>query len=261
VDRRFLLAAALAALALAGCDGGDEPAARPSAAAIASPCRVEQFEGIPLTHCIAEPARHRIGMVLGPADGAPYRSFAALAAAVPRRAQQVAFAMNGGMYGEDGRAIGYYVENGERQHGLNRGKGGGNFHLLPNGVFYGTGSRWAVRATDDFARTVKKRPEFGTQSGPILVIAGKLHPRISEDGESRYVRNAVGVDAAGRAHFVISEAPLSFGKLARYYRDRLKVREALYLDGNVSALWDPAAARMDDTVPLGPLIVVTKAAN
>ena len=24
------------------------------------------FEGVPLTHCTADPARHRIGMVLGP---------------------------------------------------------------------------------------------------------------------------------------------------------------------------------------------------
>ena len=42
--------------------------------------------------------------------------------------------------------------------------------------------------------------------------------------------------AAGRAHFVISEGPVSFGKLARYFRDVLKMPNALYLDGSVSEL-------------------------
>jgi uncharacterized protein YigE (DUF2233 family) len=70
------------------------------------------------------------------------------------------------------------------------------------------------------------------------------------------VRNAVGVDKEGRAHFVISESPLSFGKLARFYRDVLKTPNALYLDGSVSALWDPASGRMDYRAPIGPMIVV-----
>ena len=43
--------------------------------------------------------------------------------------------MNGGMYDTEGRPIGYYVEDGERRHTLNRNEGAGNFHLMPNGVF------------------------------------------------------------------------------------------------------------------------------
>ena len=52
----------------------------------------------------------------------------------------------------------------------------------------------------------------GTQSGPMLLIDGKLHPEITDDGPSRTRRNGVGVDRQGRAHFVISEGPVSFGK-------------------------------------------------
>jgi len=44
--------------------------------------------------------------------------------------------MNAGMYGEDGRPIGLYVEQGERQRRINLRDGGGNFHLKPNGVFW-----------------------------------------------------------------------------------------------------------------------------
>jgi uncharacterized protein YigE (DUF2233 family) len=109
---------------------------------------------------------------------------------------------------------------------------------------------------DDFYAQVGDRPDFGTQSGPMLVVGGKLHPEITDDGPSRTIRNGVGVDSAGRAHFVISEGPVSFGKIARYFRDVLKTPNALYLDGGISALWDPAKGRRDSRAPIGPLLLV-----
>jgi uncharacterized protein YigE (DUF2233 family) len=241
-------AAALLALALAAC--GSEPAQEE----VASACEPVMFEDTPLTHCVADPARHRVATALAPEAGPPYRSLKALSQAIVT--SRIAFAMNGGMFDGDGEPIGYYVEGGERRHTLNRNEGGGNFHLMPNGVFYGSGGEWHVRTTEDFAETVDKRPEFATQSGPMLVIEGKLHPAFDDDGESRKTRNAVGIDEAGRAHFVISEAPVSFGKLARYFRDRLETPNALFLDGSVSQLWDPARERMDQGAALGPMIVV-----
>ena len=262
--------APLALLALAACRqpaegdpvsrieiGKGESATKPSPtpkATTKSDCERVEFEGVTLTHCVADPAKHRVATALGP----PYRSFAALAAGLGEDAKDVAFAVNGGMFGDDGKPIGYYVEGGKRLKTLNRADGGGNFHLKPNGVFFGSGGKWQVMASEDFYAKVADRPRFGTQSGPMLVIAGKLHPEIAEEGPSKLVRNGVGVDAAGRAHFVLSEGPVSFGRFARYFRDRLKTPNALYLDGTVSALWDPAAGRRDESVPLGPLIVVTK---
>ena len=68
----------------------------------------------------------------------------------------------------------------------------------------------------------------------------------------------MGVDAAGRAHFVITEAPVSFGKLARLYRDVLNVNNALFLDGSVSQIWDPARDRLDAGPSIGPIILVTE---
>ena len=247
-------AAALLALALLGCgSSGGSPAA-------VSACEAVLFEDTPFTHCLADPVRHRIFTALDAPDGDPARSLEVLADILPEPGK-VAFAMNGGMYDEAGEPIGYYVEDGERRHTLNRNEGGGNFHLLPNGVFYGTGSEWHVRTTEDFAENVTQRPEFATQSGPMLVIDGELHPAFDADGDSRKTRNAVGIDRAGRAHVVISEAPVSFGKFARYFRDVAKTPNALFLDGSVSALWDPARNRIDARAPLGPLIVVEKKAK
>jgi uncharacterized protein YigE (DUF2233 family) len=251
---------ALSALLLLASCGDSEPEAVAEAPP-PPPCESASFEGSPLTHCIADPSRHRIRTVLGPEGGPPYRSLSQLVLGLGNEGPDVAFAMNGGMFDAEGQPIGYYVEGGERRHTLNRNEGAGNFHMLPNGVFYGSDDRWAVRTSEDFATNVSKRPTFGTQSGPMLLIAGKLHPKFDEDGESRKIRNGVGVDGKGRAHFVISDAPISFGKFARYFRDRLKTPNALFLDGSVSSLWDPHVGRVDGGPPLGPLIVVENRAK
>lgn len=242
-------------------DGKDSPAPSPTAtptlaSQVESACRSIIFENTPLTHCLAIPERHTISMDLGPSGEAPYRGLAAFAKA--HNADGIAFAINAGMFDDEGRPIGYFVEDSERLKELNTADGEGNFHMKPNGVFFGTGDTWEVRSTEDFLANVSERPQFGTQSGPMLVIGGKIHPEITHDGPSRLIRNAVGVDDKGRAHFVISNAPISFGKLARFYRDELGVEDALYLDGSVSSLWNPATDRLDSTVPIGPIVVVER---
>lgn len=234
----------------------------PETAEVKSPCVPVVFEETALTHCTADPALHSIRMVENGPEGAPYRNFAAYSAARGADEAPVAFAMNGGMFDEEGHAIGYYVEAGERLKQLNRAEGPGNFHMLPNGVFYGDASEnWHVWDSERFYRDVDRRPEFGTQSGPMLVIAGELHPAISPAGDSVRIRNGVGVDPAGRAHFVISEEPISFGRFARYFRDVVGTPNALFLDGTVSQLWDPANGRMDYRADIGPMIVVEMREN
>lgn len=242
-------------------DGKDGPAPSPSAtpsltSQVESACRSIIFENTPLTHCLAIPSRHTIAMDLGPSGEAPYRSLSAFAKT--RNADTIAFAMNAGMFDDEGKPIGYFVEHSERLKELNTADGEGNFHMKPNGVFYGTGDAWAVHTSEDFLANVSERPEFGTQSGPMLVVDGKIHPEITHDGPSKLIRNAVGVDDKGRAHFVISNAPISFGKLARFYRDKLGVKNALYLDGTVSSLWNPSTDRLDSAAPIGPIVVVER---
>ena len=192
------------------------------------------------------------------ADGEPLRSFAALERELGARASAVRFAMNAGMFDEDGRPIGLYVADGRVRRRLNRRQGSGNFHLLPNGVFaLGQDGRVHVATTQAFAREVP-RPAWATQSGPMLVIDGKLHPRFDADGPSELFRNGVGVSDARTAWFVISDDPVSFGRFARFFRDALGCPDALFLDGSVSSLWDPAAGRRDEAAPLGPMVVVTR---
>jgi uncharacterized protein YigE (DUF2233 family) len=222
-------------------------------------CVAVSFEGSRFTQCVADPAMHRITMHVTGKNGVLYRGFPALASET--KVETVAFAMNGGMYDARSRPIGYYVEDGNKLYPLNQKDGEGNFHLKPNGVFFGSGGQWQVLTAEAFEAQANKRPDFGTQSGPMLLINGAMHPKFTQDGPSKYIRNAVGVDADGRAHFVISDEPVSFGRMARMMREVAKTANALYLDGEVSALWNPAKGRMDGRYPLGPLILVTRKEN
>lgn len=252
------------ALALAACHSApedqpdrnvvaNEPLAE-NASASKADCEQQRFEGTTFTHCPADPETQTVAMRLKGQAETPLRSLTALA--LEPDSGSIAFAMNGGMYDEEGMPIGYYVEKGELLHDVSEADGPGNFHMKPNGIFFGTDGKWQVLTTEAFVSNEDTRPQFATQSGPMLLIDGKLHPDFAEDGESKNIRNAVGVDEDGRAHFVISDQPVSFGKLARFMRDILKTPNALYLDGNISALWDPGAGRIDTTTGLGPLIVV-----
>lgn len=251
----LLLGAALVAGVWLVLRNGEQPAT-PTDPPKPSTCKSVTFDGKRFTECIAVPGKHRISTKITGKNGVIYRGFAGLAEDVDPTT--VAFAVNGGMYDTGSEPIGYYAEDGERLYPLNTRDGGGNFYLKPNGVFFGEpDSGWQVMTSDDFAAKISQRPNFGTQSGPMLLIGGELNPQISPAGTSLKLRNAVGVDAEGRAHFVISDEPVSFGTLAALMRDHAKTSDALFLDGTVSALWDPARDRMDGRYPLGPLILVT----
>lgn len=228
--------------------------------AVQPACEPIDFEGSRFTVCRFDPTRHELRLAASGADGKPLLTFGNLAKLLGPQAARVSFAMNAGMYDLKGRPIGLYVEDGVEGHALNRREGHGNFHLLPNGVFWQDEQGFHVSKTDSFAATAPADIRYATQSGPMLVIDGALHPRIAPDGPSRKVRNGVGVTTAGLPIFVISDGKVSFGKLARLFRDRLDCPNALFLDGFVSSLWDAASGRFDQDVPLGPMIVVSERA-
>lgn len=236
-------------LFLAACSGG---AARPERQT--SYCRQQTFEGSRFTVCDNKGGELRL--FAAPKGQAALRSFAEVAKQIDEA--QVAFAMNAGMFDENGRPIGLATVDGVEAHKVNVRDGGGNFHLKPNGVFMVTcGGNPAIFPTDAIPQ-FRCAPRLTTQSGPMLVIGGKLHPKFDQDGTSRLIRNGVGVTADNKALFVITNDPVSFGKFARFFRDELHTPNALYFDGVVSSLWDPANYRMDRHAELGPIIVALK---
>ena len=264
-SRSPLLFLAAALLLPAGCGGKDESGNEAAPldlenAVVRPACERRSFEGSAFTLCRYDPATDEMRLVVEGEKGAPLRSLAALERSIGRDAARVRFAMNAGMYDEAGQPIGLYVAGREERIKLNRRDGPGNFHLLPNGVFWIDGKgRAHVSASDDFAEAAPN-PAWATQSGPMLVIGGELHPEFEEDGASKLFRNGVGTDGSGTAWFAISEEGISFGRFARLFRDELGCSNALYLDGTVSSLWDPGAGRQDAYGRLGPMLVVLKKA-
>ncbi len=164
--------------------------------------------------------------------------------------------MNAGMYHEDLSPVGLYVENGQQLAALNTSEGSGNFFMQPNGVFGVTtdGKPFVVRS--ELYALSKMPVSFATQSGPMLVIEGAIHPKFEPDGASRNIRNGVGIDDEGRAVFVISKDMVSFGKFARLFRDELKCKNALYFDGVVSAFVQSDSMAQGGAYPSGPIVAV-----
>ncbi|WP_114951815.1 phosphodiester glycosidase family protein [Sphingosinicella terrae] len=219
---------------------------------VAGHCEQREFEGSAFTACRYDRREHDIALFVEDQAG-PLRSFDRLEAHLGERAADLLFAMNAGMYDEAGRPIGLYVADAVEGHAINRREGPGNFHMKPNGVFAvaddGTPS---IVDSEDWAGSAR----WATQSGPLLLSDGAIHPRIQPNGPSLHIRNGVGVDDAHIAWFAVSEEPVSFGRFARFFRDSLGCDDALFLDGAVSSLWDPAAQRQDAYDSLGPMVAV-----
>lgn len=174
-------------------------------------------------------------------DGIPYSSIYALREALVAQGRVLIFAVNGGIFSEGFTPLGLYIENGKRYYQLTRGAGGGNFFLLPNGVFYITQEGARVVETENYKP--RGRVITAIQSGPILVTGGRIHPRFIPGYHSRYIRNGVGVDREGRVVFAISNEPVNFHDFGTLFKDVLDCPDALYLDGNISEMYLPELHR------------------
>lgn len=176
-------------------------------------------------------------------NGKPYDNFSRLKNTLAASGQAVKVMMNAGIYGSDDKPAGLHIENHHQQHAINRRAGKGNFHLQPNGVFYITknGSP-AIRRTASFYRKYGDHPEkrlrLATQSGPMLLINGKINPRFKPNSGSLYSRNGVCVSKDDRVLFLatggFSKSNLyDFAQAAKQFG----CHNALYLDGSISKLY------------------------
>lgn len=232
-------------------------AAAPLAAHATAPCEWTGYLGNDYAVCIFDPAKDNIRLFNADATGKPYGGFKALGRDVWLSGKHVIrFAMNAGMYHSDLSPVGLHVEEGIEKHGLVRGGGWGNFFLRPNGVFYiGKDGKAGVMETEAYAAS-GMQPRLATQSGPMLVIDGQIHPAFLPQSDSLKLRNGVGVDDKGRVVFVVTKGPVRFYDFAVFYRDVLNCRNALFLDGSISSMMVPAWGRRDESEPLGPILAV-----
>ena len=216
-------------------------------------CAAQSFEGNAYSVCRIDLRDMRLETYNLDSAGQPLASFDVLAGNLKAQGKELRFAMNAGMFDANLKPIGLYVEDGSQSKKLNNRSGYGNFHLKPNGVFYVDGDRLGVMATDEYIKSGLK-PDFATQSGPMLVINGTIHPKFSETGTSYKRRNGVGMVDEHTAVFVITENAVNFYAFAKFFRDGLKCANALFFDGSISGLYSPDLGRDDGFVPLGPMV-------
>lgn len=229
--------------------------AAPAARAAAPHCREMTFEDHDYAVCEVR-AGEDLRLFLNGPNG-PWAGFAPLQIALAEQGLDLVFAMNAGMYHPDFSPVGLYVEEGKELSGIVTSDGPGNFGLLPNGVFC-IGKRFAVIESRAFAST---RPDcrFATQSGPMLVIDGALHPRFKPASDSLNIRNGVGVSADGRtAWFALSDQPVNFAAFARLFRDALGAPNALYFDGSISRLYSQDLGRNGAGFAIGPIVALLR---
>ena len=227
----------------------------PGSAAMAVECSVATFEGNEFSICKADAEMEDIRLFLNnPDTDLPLKTFNNVNAFLEGEGMKLAFAMNAGMYHQDRRPVGYYVEHGREFSLLVSNESPGNFGMRPNGVFCVGDRRADVIETMAFLQEAPKC-EHATQSGPMLVVNGDLHHRFLVDSDSRYLRNGVGTSSDGKTvWFAISHFPVNFHTFARLFQSVLGTPNALYLDGNVSRLYSPALGRFDRGRPMGPIV-------
>lgn len=172
-----------------------------------------------------------------------------------QRHRTLVFAMNGGMYKPDNSPLGLFIENRATISRLDTTTGKGNFYLKPNGVFYiTTGNLAAVSNTIHF--TDNGKIKYATQSGPMLVIDGQIHPAFKEGSANLNIRNGVGILPGNKVLFAMSKKEINFYDFANYFKS-MGCQNALYLDGFVSRAYVPEENWVQTDGNFGVIIGVT----
>lgn len=172
-------------------------------------------------------------------EGKLYSNAGNLKKELKQEGKELLFAMNGGMYLKDQSPQGLYIENGKLIKPTDKTQESyGNFYMQPNGVFLiEKGNKAKVIET----KKLKLNDDiiYATQSGPLLVIDGKLHPKFNKESTSLHIRNGVGVLPNGNLLFAISNKRVNFYEFASYFKAQ-GCQNALYLDGFVSRMYLPS---------------------
>jgi uncharacterized protein YigE (DUF2233 family) len=220
-------------------------------------CGTRTAGDAPFTVCRVNLNVERLELFWRDDTGRPYRQFPALREALQAKGKQLVFAVNAGMYQPDFSPVGLFVTEGRELTPLNRHVGSGNFSQQPNGVFLVEANSARVISTDEYASEHPK-PSLATQSGPMLVHNGEITTSavMSPNSNWRKIRNGVCAPSSDAVVFVISESTVTFYEFASFFRDALRCRDALYLDGSISSLYAPSLNREDRGSDMGPILGV-----
>lgn len=170
-------------------------------------------------------------------NGKPLKSLQALKDHCASKKEKLLFGMNGGMYKEDNSPLGLFIQYGKTVTAINKKKGNGNFYLQPNGILYITNNKLAqICTTKQFPGSTNI--DYATQSGPMLLVDGKINPNFKNGSVNTNIRNGVGILPGNTLLFAMSKKEVSLYDFADYFK-QAGCTNALYLDGFVSRTYLP----------------------
>lgn len=203
-----------------------------------------------------------LGLFWRDRENKPLATFSRLREQV--RPRQLKFAINAGIFSRDLTPLGLHVENGKELRPLNlKSLEGGqyNFYLQPNGVFFVHRGGAGVVASEVYARLALPA-QWACQSGPLLMTNGVFHPAFRPASTNFFLRSGVGVNRRGEVVFALSLQRLRFYDFARLFKEKLECDDALYLDGEICAVYLPELGFTEDgRSPFAAMFAVTAPAG
>ncbi len=220
-------------------------------------CRPLTFEGVSYLVCEIDTRTVDVAAYHADSAGKPYGSLDSFEADMRAHGTPQLLSMNAGMYHEDLSPVGLLIEKGVETAPAELRDGEGNFFLKPNGVL-AIEKDGAVSIMETGAYLAAGlHPASATQSGPMLVVGGEIHPKFMQNGTSRLIRNGAGVRDPHTLLLAISLEDVSLGSFARLFRDGLACPDALFFDGVISAMANGRKTVLGGRYPVGPILAVT----
>lgn len=130
--------------------------------------------------------------------------------------------------------IGLFIQNEKEQKSLNLNlQGNGNFYSLPpNGIFYVDSLN-----VPGLLLSQKYRKELNfkqaIQSGPLLVIDGKINSYFTMGSKNKFTRCGVGVFKKNNSNYIVfvkSVTPINFYDFASFFITKYNCKQALTLE-------------------------------
>lgn len=147
--------------------------------------------------------------------------------------------------------LGLYIENGKLLHPMRKIMNYKvNLNIKPDGVFYITGTGAYINVLRE--QQSYKNAKWAIQSGPMLLIDGKINPGLPN--RTKTLRNGVGIKKDGMVYFACIEAGMK--DFAEHFL-RAGCTNALYLDGENADTWENGNT-LKKFSRFGPMIVAEK---
>lgn len=255
-------------VASARADLAHEKSSPKSGPAVAEICREIGGDDQGFIACVFDGHRDDVRLFWKDRSGEPLTSIPGVMHSLQAHGQNLVFAMAGGMFHSDSTPVGLYLERGRELHAINREEGEGNFFSKPNGVLYfnQTTTRASAKYVSGILETEayfksKPKSDYAVQSGPILVMNGEVLAKFQEGDPMVKPRSGVGVNRHGQLVFAFSKTTSNFYRFASLFRNQLDCPNALHLDSTSVSVFVPSLGRLNQWLPIGPIIGVVQKAK